>query len=95
MNKAQLIEDVQRELGEDCTKAHAERVVNTVLNCIGKGLTEDSSVQLVGFGTFEVKLRPERQGMNPRTKEPILIPAQRSVKFKPGARLKEQVTSNS
>lgn len=91
MNKAELIEEVQRELGADCSKAHAERVVNAVLAGIGKGLQDDRIVQLVGFGTLEVKDRAAREGRNPRTKEPILIPAQRSVRFKAGARLKEQV----
>ena len=95
MNKAELVDEVQRALGEDCSKALAERAVNAVLAGIGKGLTDNGAVQIVGFGSFEVKERAERQGRNPRTNEPILIPAQRSVKFKPGAKLKEQVATVS
>lgn len=93
MNKSQLIEDVQRRLGEDCSRSFAEKAVAAVLESVGRGLTEDGAVQILGFGTFEVRERAERQGRNPRTKEPILIPAARSVKFKPGAHLKGLVTS--
>jgi nucleoid DNA-binding protein len=92
MNKAELIDEVQKTLGEDCSKAHAERVVNSVLNSIGKGLREDATVQLVGFGTFQVKDRAARIGRNPQTKEPIQIAASRSVGFKVGAKLKEALT---
>lgn len=95
MNKAELIDEVQRVLGEDCSKAHAERVVNSVLNSIGKGLRDDSAVQIVGFGTFQVKERAARIGRNPRNNEPIEIPASKSVGFKPGAKLKETVAGES
>ncbi len=88
MNKAELIECVQKNLGEECSKAHAERVVNSVLGSISEGLQKDEQVQLVGFGTFQVKDRKERTGRNPQTNEPILIPASRSVGFRPGAKLK-------
>lgn len=92
MNKAELIDDVQTTLGPDCSKAHAERVVNSVLASIGKGLREDSMVQLVGFGTFQVKERAARMGRNPQTNQPIEIPASKGVGFKPGAKLKEALT---
>ncbi len=91
MNKAELIQDVQDKLGTDCSKAHAERVVNTVLMSIQGGLQKDSQVQIVNFGTFEVKQRKARMGTNPRTKEPMQIAASRTVGFKPGAKLKETV----
>lgn len=94
MNKPELIEEVQRSLGEDCSKSHAERVVNTVLNAIRKGLAEDKMVQLVGFGTFQVKERAARMGRNPQTKEPMQIAASRSVGFRPGAKLKEALTTD-
>ncbi|MEO0479863.1 MAG: HU family DNA-binding protein [Planctomycetota bacterium] len=93
MNKAELIESVQQELGADCSRAHAEKCVNAVLETIGRGLTEGGTVQLVGFGTFQVKQRAERTGRNPRTKEPILIPASKTVSFKTGAKLKERVAT--
>lgn len=91
MNKAELIDVVQQQLGPDCSKAHAEKAVNTVLEGIEKGLQNDSLVQLVGFGTFQVKERAARVGRNPQTSEPIQIPASRGVGFRPGAKLKEAV----
>lgn len=94
MNKAELIDEVQRTLGPDCSKAHAERVVNSVLHSIGKGLRLGGLVQLVGFGTFQVKDRAARTGRNPRTKEEIHIPASKSVAFKAGAKLKEEATAS-
>jgi DNA-binding protein HU-beta len=92
MNKAELIDEVQKGLGADCSKAHAERVVQAVLGSIGKGLREHGSVQLVGFGTFQVKERAARMGRNPRTNEPMQIAASKSVGFKPGAKLKEEIS---
>ncbi|MDA0935191.1 MAG: HU family DNA-binding protein [Planctomycetota bacterium] len=91
MNKAELIDEVQKSLGADCSKAHAERVVQAVLSSVGKGLREHGSVQLVGFGTFQVKERAARMGRNPRTNEPMEIAASKSVGFKPGAKLKEEI----
>ena len=95
MNKAELIDEVQITLGEDCSKAHAERVVNAVLTAVAKGLREQGIVQLVGFGTFQVKDRKERQGRNPQTKEPMIIPASRSIGFRPGQKLKEGLVEAS
>ena len=91
MNKADLIEAVQTELGADCSKAHAERAVNSVLVSIGAGLEKDSTVQLVGFGSFIVRERKARTGLNPQTKEPIQIPASKTVGFRPGAKLKQSL----
>lgn len=89
MNKAELIDAVQRELGTDCSKAHAERAVNSVLKSISHGLEKDETVQLVGFGSFIVRERKARTGLNPQTKQPIEIPASKTVGFRPGAKLKE------
>ena len=95
MNKAELIDAVQGSLGEECSKAHAERVVNVVLTAVSQGLQKDGIVQLVGFGTFQVKDRKARQGRNPQTNEPMLIPASRSIGFRPGQKLKENVVEAS
>ncbi len=91
MNKADLIEAVQQQLGENCSRAHAERCVNSVLEAIGDGLRKDNSVQLVGFGTFEVRERKARVGLNPQTREPMQIAASKTVGFRPGAKLKESL----
>lgn len=92
MNKAELVESVQKALGSDTSKAGAERAVDAVIEGIRKGLKgKEKKVQLVGFGTFEVTKRKARSGVNPRTGEKIKIAASKTVKFKPGAGLKSSV----
>ena len=91
MNKAELVEAVQNSLGTECSKAHAERAVNSVLNSIGSGLKKDSAVQLVGFGTFQVKQRPPRNYRNPRTGEMMEVGPSTTVGFRPGQALKDTV----
>jgi nucleoid DNA-binding protein len=89
MNKAELIEEVQKALGKETSKAAAERAVEAVMDGIKKGVKKDKSVQLIGFGTFTVAKRAARQGVNPKTGEKIKIKASKTVKFKPGAQLKD------
>ncbi|HCJ12101.1 MAG: DNA-binding protein [Verrucomicrobia bacterium GWF2_51_19] len=88
MNKAQLIEKIQKTLGKDTSKAAAERALNAVLEGIKEGIKKEKGVQLIGFGTFSVVKRAARKGVNPRTKEKIKIAASKTVKFKPGTALK-------
>ena len=89
MNKGDLIEAVAKELKE--SKAGSERAVNAILISIKKGLKKDKKVQLVGFGTFEVRKRKARKGRNPRTGETITIKARKTVGFKAGQDLKNSV----
>ena len=89
MNKSHLVAYVADEL--HTSKLQSARLVDTVLGGIKKGLQEDSSVTLTGFGTFEVKPRKERIGRNPHTGEPITISAGRRVGFRVGKALKESV----
>jgi len=88
MNKAQLVDIVQRELGKDISKAAAERALNAVLSSIEKGLKTGNPVQLVGFGTFRVSKRAARLGRNPKTGEQIQIKASKTVRFAAGTGLK-------
>ena len=88
MNKAELIDAVQAKLGKDATKRAAEDAVAAVLDSIANGVREDSKVQLIGFGTFEVKSRAARMGRNPKTGEPMQIAASKSVGFKASSNLK-------
>ncbi len=88
MNKAALIDEVQRQLGAECSKAHAERVVNSVLASIGTGLKSNGTVQLVGFGTFQVKKRASRTYRNPRTGEMMEVGPSTTVGFRAGTALK-------
>lgn len=91
MNKADLILEVQKELGGDTSKAASERAVDAVIKSIKKGIKKDKCVQLVGFGTYLIAKRAARMGINPKTQEKIKIPASKVVKFKPSTELKTLV----
>lgn len=91
MNKGDLVAEVQSILGADTSKAAAERAVEAVLDGIKAGIKKDGSVQLIGFGTFEVVERSARSGVNPQTGAKIEIKASKAVKFKVGSGLKALV----
>jgi DNA-binding protein HU-beta len=88
MNKAELVEAVQKSLGKDATKRAAEEAVSAVLDSIAAGVKKHKKVQIIGFGTFEVKKRAARMGRNPKTGESMKIGASKSVGFKPSSTLK-------
>jgi len=88
MNKAELVEAIQKSLGADATKRSAEEALDAVLSSISKGVKKDQKVQIIGFGTFEVKKRAARMGRNPKTGEALKIAASKSVGFKPSSVLK-------
>ena len=89
MTKSELVEAVAQDLG--MSKVDAQRTVEGVLGKIVEGLARDTKVQIQGFGTFHAKMRKERMGRNPQTKEPMLIPASKTVTFKPGQDLKSKI----
>lgn len=88
MNKAELVDAVQKQLGAAVSKAAAERAVDAVLAAVKRGLRRDQEVQLVGFGSFALAVRPARRGYNPHTRQPMKIPALRTVRFKAGSELR-------
>ena len=89
MNKAELIATVAEKTA--LSKKDSEKAVNAVLETITASLEAGEKVQLVGFGSFELKERAARVGRNPRTKEEIAIPASRVAAFKVGKALKDAV----
>ena len=89
MNKAELIAAVAEKAA--LSKKDAEAAVNAALEAITAALQEGDKVQLVGFGSFEVKKRAARTGRNPRTKEVVEIPASQVPVFKAGKALKDAV----
>ncbi len=89
MNKSELVERVRKQM--KCTRAQAERDVAAVFDAVTYGLKKDKKVQVVGFGSFSVKKRKRRKGRNPKTGEPITIPASKTVAFKPGKGLKDRI----
>lgn len=86
MNKGELIDAVAAEL--NTSKADAARAVDAVLGCIASGLKADEKVTLVGFGTFQKRVRAARTGMNPVTRAPIEIKASKTCGFRPSVQLK-------
>lgn len=89
MNKADLIAAIAAKTGE--TKKSAEASVNAFVDVITESLVKGDKVQLVGFGSFEVRKRTARKGRNPQTKEEIKIPASKAPVFKAGKALKDLV----
>ena len=89
MNKAELVEALAKETG--ATKKAAEQSLNAIKEIISKSLKKGDKVQLVGFGSFEVRKRAARKGRNPQTGEEIKIPASKSPVFKAGKALKDTV----
>lgn len=89
MNKAELISSVAEKT--ELTKKDSEKAVNAVLEAIGAALANGDKVQLVGFGTFEIRERAARKGRNPQTGEEISIAAARVPVFKAGKSLREAV----
>lgn len=87
MTKAELIAAVAAKT--DFSKKDVDQVVNSVLTTIGEELAAGGKVQLVGFGTFEVRERAAREGKNPATGEAIQIPASKAPAFKAGKALKD------
>ncbi len=93
MNKAELIAQMASE--SDLTKKDAEKALNAFMNCVKDELTEGGKVQLVSFGTFEVRERKARTGRNPQNPgKTIQIPASKAPVFKAGKALKESVNSS-
>ena len=90
MNKAELINAVAASTG--FSKKDAETVVSATLDAITAALQEGEKVQLVGFGSFEVKKRAARIGRNPKSKETMEIPASVVPVFKAGKALKDSVS---
>ena len=89
MNKTELIAAIAAKTGE--TKKDAEATLNAFVNVVSETLQKGDKVQLVGFGSFEVRKRAARKGRNPQTKEEIKIPASKAPVFKAGKALKDLV----
>ena len=90
MTKAELVTMVAEKA--DLTKKDAEKAISAVVDSISETLAKGEKIQLVGFGTFEVRERPERTGRNPRTKETITIPATKVPAFKAGQGFKAAIS---
>lgn len=89
MNKTELINAIAAKAG--LTKADAKAALDATVEAISEAMKAGDKVALLGFGTFSVSERPERQGINPATKATITIPAKKVAKFKAGAELDKAI----
>ena len=89
MNKSDLVAAMAAKTGD--TKKSAEETLNAFVDVVTAALVKGEKVQLVGFGSFEVRKRAARKGRNPQTKEEIKIPASKAPVFKAGKALKDLV----
>ena len=89
MNKTELVAAVAEKTA--MSKKDSEKAVNALFEAVTEALVKGEKVQLVGFGTFDVKERAAHMGRNPRTKEAMEIPASRVAGFKVGKALKDAV----
>lgn len=89
MNKTDLVKAIAEKAG--LSKKDSEAAVNAFVSSVSDALANGDKVQLVGFGTFEVRARAAKQGRNPRTGEAITIPASKLPAFKAGSALKDAV----
>ncbi len=89
MNKNELVAAVSEKAG--LSKADATRAVDATFDVITEALRKNDDVRLVGFGTYTVGMRAASEGRNPRTGQPIQIPASKQPKFKPGKALRDAI----
>jgi DNA-binding protein HU-beta len=93
MNKAELITKMTENCERELTKKDVEAVLNSFMKTVEEALVAGDKIQLIGFGTFEVRQRASRTGKNPKTGEAIEIPACLSPSFKSSKNLKEAVNA--
>ena len=89
MNKTELTNAIAEKAG--LTKVDAKKALEAALESVAEALKGGDKVSLLGFGTFAVTERGARQGVNPRTSEPINIAAKKLIKFKAGAELEAAI----
>ncbi len=92
MQKTELVHKIKEKTGLSDKEIYL--VMNTMLDEIVSSVKNGEVVQLTGFGKFELSERSERNGINPMTKEKIIVPASKSMKFKPANHVKKQINEN-
>ncbi len=89
MTKSRLIKEVSKKM--NLSKKEAEKIVKVFLESIQDTLQSGKHVRFTGFGTFDLLTRKERKGRHPQTGQEIVIPANKTIKFKPGKSLREKI----
>jgi integration host factor beta subunit len=91
MTKADLVEQVAEAIGPGITKKDCSLVVDGFLNAVKKALAEGENIEIRGFGTFKVRRRKTRMARNPRTGDPVKVPARMVPVFKPSKHFRSRV----
>ena len=91
MTKADLVEQVAEAIGPGITKKECALVIDGFLNAVKQALAQGNGIEIRGFGTFKVRHRKSRMARNPRTGEPVRVPARISPVFKPSKYLRARV----
>jgi DNA-binding protein HU-beta len=89
MNKSELVASMSEK--SNLSKKDAEKALNAFIESVEEALVKGDKVQLIGFGSFEVRKRAARKGRNPQTKEELIIPETKAPIFKVGKALKDEV----
>ena len=89
MNKGELVDAVAAKA--NVTKKQADQIISVFLEVVTEAVANGEKITLVGFGSFERRERSEREGRNPKTNEPMTIPATRVPGFSAGKAFKEKV----
>lgn len=95
MTKADLVDQVYEAIGPGITKKDCAAVVDALLNAVKRALANEKRIELRGFGTFEVRYRKARMARNPRTGEPVEVPARAVPAFRPSRLWKEDVADEA
>lgn len=93
MNRTELVQAMADKMGDSSKKKEADIALKAFIDVVTEALSSKDKIQLVGFGTFETSVRPEREGRNPRTGEAMKIAESVVPKFKPGKALKDAVNN--
>ena len=91
MNRTELIDAIAKKMDNSVTKKDLEATLKSFVEVVTEELAKKEKIQLVGFGTFETSVRPEREVRNPRTGETMKVAESVVAKFKPGKALKDAV----
>lgn len=95
MTKADLVDQVTEAIGPGVTKKDSALVVDAFLNAVKKALGEGEHIEIRGFGTFKVRKRKSRMARNPRTGEPVEVPARMVPVFKPSKHFRNKVAKSA
>lgn len=95
MTKADLVEQVYEAIGPGITKKDCGAVVDAFLNAIKQAMANEEHIEIRGFGTFKVRRRKSRMARNPRTGQPVRVPARAVPVFKPSRLFKEHVADRA